>query len=109
MTASAKKVYELALYSKNTYIEGPIVTKKALFLIETWNQFEAASEGVARATNWVEGWHCGLQAYITGFQLNVWMLLRKVEKNSKMQKVEYIQETTGCVCYKSPRHEQIKQ
>ena len=72
------------------------------------NQFEAAGEGVARTTNSVEGWHYGLQAYFTGSQPNVWLLLRNLEKDSKMQKFEYLQETTGIVCSKRPRYEKIK-
>ena len=82
MTPSAKKVDELALYFKNTYIEGPTVTKKAPFPIELWNQFEAAGEGVARTTNSVKGWHYGLQACFTGTQPNVWLLPRNLEKDS---------------------------
>ena len=82
MTPSAKKVDELALYFKNTYIEGPTVTKEAPFPIELWNQFEAAGEGVARTTNSVKGWHYGLQACFTGTQPNVWLLPRNLEKDS---------------------------
>ena len=104
----SEKVDELALYFKNTYIEGPTVTKKAPFPIELWNQFEAAGEGVARTTNSVEGWHYGLQAYFTGSQPNVWLLLRNLEKDSKMQNFKYLQETTGVVCSKRPRYEKIK-
>ena len=69
---------------------------------------EAAGEGVARTTNSVEGWHYGLQAYFTGSQPNVWVLLRNLEKDSKMQKFKYLQETTGIVCSKRPRYGKIK-
>ena len=75
---------EQALYFTNNYIEGPTVTKKAPFPIELRNQFEAAGEGVARTTNSVEGWNYGRQAYFTGSQPNVWLLLRNLEKDSKM-------------------------
>ena len=70
---------------------------------------EAAGEGVARTTNSVEGWHYGLQAYFTGSQPNVWLLLRNLDNDSKMQKFKYLQETTGIVCSKRPRYEKIKE
>ena len=99
---------ELAVFFTNIYIEGPAVTEKAPFPIELWNQFEAAGEEVARTTNSVEGWHYELQAYFTVSQPNVWLLLRNLEKDSKMQKFKYLQETTGIVCSKRPRYEKIK-
>ena len=40
---------------------------------------QAAGEGVARTTNSVKGWYYGLQAYFTGSQPNVWLLLRNLE------------------------------
>ena len=104
----SEKLDELALYFKNTYIDCPTVTQKAPFPKELWNQFEAAGEGVARKTNSVEGWHYGLQASFTGSQPNVWLLLRNLEKDSKMQKFKYLQETTGIVCSKRLRYEKTK-
>ena len=103
-----EKVEELVLYFKNSYIEGPTITKKAPFPIEIWNQFEASSEGVARTTNSVEGWHYGLQTFFTGSQPNVWLLLRNLQKDCKMQKFKYIQETSGILCSKRPRYEKVK-
>ena len=82
----SEKVDGLSLYFKNAYIEGPTVTKKTPLQIEIWNQFEADGEGVARTTNSVEGWHYGLQAYFTGSQPNVRLLLRNLKNDSKMQK-----------------------
>ena len=55
----------------------------------------------------VESWHYGLQAYFSGFQPNLWLLLLNLEKDSKMQKFKYIQETAGIVCSKRPRYEKI--
>ena len=57
-----KKMDELGIYFKSTYIENPIVIEKPPFPIEMWNQYDAAGEGLARTTNSVEGWHYGLQA-----------------------------------------------
>ena len=98
---------ELAIYFKSTYIENPIVNKKPPFPIEIWNQYDAAGEGVARTTNSVEGWHYGLQAYFSGSTPNIWLLLRNLENDSKMQKFKYVQETAGLLCSKRPRYEKI--
>ena len=95
-------------YIKSTYIENPIVNKKPPFPIEIWNQYDAAGEGVARTTNSVEGWHYGLQAYFSGSSPNIWLLLRNLEKDSKMQKLKYVQETAGLLCSKRPRYEKIE-
>ena len=95
---------ELAIYFKSTYIENPIVNKEPPFPIEMWNQYDAAGEGVARTTNTAEGWHYGLQAYFSGSTPNIWLLLRNLEKDSKMQKFKYVQETAGLLCSKRPRY-----
>jgi len=34
----------------------------AIFPVESWNHFETASEGIARTTNSIEGWHYGIHA-----------------------------------------------
>ena len=60
--SAVKKMDELAIYFKSTYIKNPIVNKKPPFPIEIWSQYDAAGEGVARTTNSVEGWHYGLPA-----------------------------------------------
>ena len=73
-----------------------------------WNQYDAAGEGVARTTNSLEGWHYGLQASFSGSTPNIWLLVRNLEKDSKMQKFEYIQEIAGLLCSKRPRYEKIK-
>ena len=78
-------------------------------LIEMWNQHDAAGERVAWTTNSVEGWHYGLQAYFSGSTPNIWLFLRNLEKDSKMQKLKYVQETAGLLCSKRPRYKKIKE
>ena len=68
-----------------------------------WNQYNAAGKAVDWTINRVEGWHYGLQAYFSGSTPNIWLLLRNLEKNSKMQKFEHVQETAGLLCPKRPR------
>ena len=50
-----------------------------------------------------------LQAYFSGSTPKIWLLLRNLEKDSKMQKFKYVQETAGLLCSKRPRYEKIKQ
>ena len=52
-----KKMDGLALYFKSTYIENPIANKKPPLPIGTWNQYDAAGEGMAWTTISVERWH----------------------------------------------------
>ena len=63
---------------------------------------------VARTTNSLGGWHYGLQAYFSGYTPNFWLLQRNLEKDSKMQKLKYVQETAGLLCSKRPRYEKMK-
>ena len=69
---------------------------------------DAAGEGVAQTTNSVEGWHYGLQASFSGSTPNISLLLRNLQKDSKMQKFKYVQETAASFCSKHPRYEKIK-
>ena len=43
--------------------------------------------------------------YSTPTGANIWLLLRNLEKDSKMQKFEYVQETAGLLCSKRPLYE----
>ena len=44
----------------------------------------------------------------SGSTPNIWLLLRNLERDSKMQKFKYVQETAGLLCSKSPRYEKMK-
>ena len=93
---------ELAIYFKSTHIGKTIANKKPPFPIEMWKQYHAAGEGLAQTTNIVESWHYGLQVYFTGSTPNIWLLLRNLDNDSKMQKIKYIQETAGFLCPQPP-------
>ena len=73
-----------------------------------WNQYDAAGEGEAQTTNSVEGWNYGLHAYLSGSTPIIWLLLRNLEKDSKMQKFINVQETAGFLCSKRPRYEKSR-
>ena len=49
-----------------------------------------------------------MQEYFSGSTPKIWLLLRNLEKDSKMQKFKYVQETAGWFCSKRPRYENIK-
>ena len=63
-----EKMPALLTYFEHTYIRGRRRPgrnegcRTALYSIETWNYFESASEGIARITNSIEGWHYAMQA-----------------------------------------------
>ena len=59
-SSEVERIDELCSYFQNTYIEKNL--REPLFPPSIWNKREAASEGVARTTNAVEGWHFGIQA-----------------------------------------------
>ena len=46
--------------------------------------------------------------YFDGSTPNIWLLLRNLEKDSKMQKFKCLQQTAGLLCSKRPRYEKIK-
>ena len=55
------KVDEICLYFGSNYIKSLVPNREALFPPSLWNQRDAASSGLARTTNAVEGWHYGIQ------------------------------------------------
>ena len=96
------------MYSKRTDVEKPIGNKEPPFPSELCNQYDAVGEGVAGTTNSVEGWHCGLQAYLNGSTTNIWLLLRNLEKDSNMQKLQFIQKAVALLCSRRPRYQKYK-
>ena len=65
---AAEHIDEVVTYFEHTYIRGRRLPGRGdnyrppLFPIETWNQMQAAGEGMARTNNICEGWHHGLQS-----------------------------------------------
>ena len=53
------------------------------------------SEGVARTTNAVEGWHFGIQAFFSGSHPSLWRTLENLKKDAATQKYLYLQSTAG--------------
>jgi len=71
-------IHELVSYFEHAFIRGRCQRGRgnnygpALYPIDTWNQFEAAGEGIARTTNIVEGWHNALQALFMCSHPTLW-------------------------------------
>lgn len=92
---------ELVTYFEHTYIRGRRLRGRSenfgppLFSIETWNQRDAATDGIARTTNSVEGWHHGLA---TLFQCNhptMWKFLSGLDSDCGKQRASFLQGVTG--------------
>jgi hypothetical protein len=96
-----EKIPELLSYFEHTYIRGrrrPGRVERygpAIFPIPTWNHFETASDGVARTTNAVEGWHYGLQALFQCHHPTLWSFMQGIAKDVQMQKTLFLQGISG--------------
>jgi len=66
----ADRIDEFITYFEHIYVRGRRLPgrganyKPALFPIDTWNQMQAAVDGIARTNNICEGWHHGLQCLL---------------------------------------------
>ena len=92
-SGEVEKIDQLCSYFQNTYIEKNL--REPLFPLSIRNKRETASEGVARTTNAVEGWHFGIQAFFSGSHLNLWRTLENLKKDAATQKYLYLQSTAG--------------
>ena len=96
-----EKMPELLAYFEHTYIRGRRRPGRAeqygpaIFPIETWNHFETASEGVARTTNAVEGWHFALQALFQCHHPTLWTFFKGIERDIQMQRTSLLQGIAG--------------
>ena len=88
-------------YFKHTYIRGRRLRGRVencgppLFSIETWNQRDAAADGLARTTNIVEGWHHGLQVLLQCSHPTLWKFLSELKYDCSKQKASFLQGSTG--------------
>lgn len=92
---------ELTSYFEHTYIRGrrrrgrAAAYGPAAFPVETWNQHAAGSDGIARSTNSVEGWHHGLQSLFQCHHPTVWTFMSGIQRDIQRQKALFLQATTG--------------
>ena len=79
-----------------TYIRGRRRRgRAAVFPVETWNQHATGSDGIARSTNSVEGWHHGLQSLFQCHYPTVWTFISGIQRDIQRQKALFLRATTG--------------
>ncbi|KII62716.1 hypothetical protein RF11_12597 [Thelohanellus kitauei] len=106
---------ELLAYFEKTYIRrrrrfGRIdKSSSTIFQIELWNKYDAATDGIARTTNIVEGWHCGLQSLFMCSHPSVWVFIEGLIKDSKKQKASYLQSISGVEHPTNKRYNKLKE
>jgi len=92
---------ELTSFFEHTYIRGrrrrgrATTHGPAVFLVETWNQHVAGSDGIARSTHSVEGWHHGLQSLFQCHHPTVWTFMSGIQHDIQRQKALFLQATNG--------------
>ena len=89
----SEKVEQFACYLQKTYIRG--TSRAPLFEPSIWNQNSAASEGLARTNNAVEGWHYWIQSLFSGSHPDVWTFFQKFRQDNLLHKFNAIQAVTG--------------
>ena len=96
LAVTTHPVYTLSYQTKlkkRTMIRG--TSRAPLFEPSIWNQNSAASEGLAKTTNAVEGWHYGIQSLFSGSHPDVWTFLRKFRQDALLHKLNALQAVTG--------------
>jgi hypothetical protein len=92
---------ELLTYFEHTYVRGRRLRGRgenygpAISPVELWNRRAAATDGLARTTNSVEGWHCGLQALFQCTHPTLWKLLSGLQSDSAKQQTQFLQGVAG--------------
>ena len=72
-----------------------MICEQPMFHIDTWNQHAKGTEGVARTTNSVEGWHHGLQALFLCHHPTIWTFLLGIKRDIQKHKTIFLQGTAG--------------
>lgn len=97
------KMNELLSFFEHTYVRGRRLRGRGetygppLFDITLWNQHAASTDGIARTTNLVEGWHHGLQSLFHCHHPTMWMFLTGIKQDMNKQKALLLQAATGVV------------
>ena len=101
-------------YFEHTYIGGrrgpgrSECYRSAIYPIERWNQFESASEEMARTTNLIEGWHYGPQALFQGHHPTLSTFIKGLERDMQMQHATYLQGVSGLQPFLPKRYQSLK-
>lgn len=98
---AAEHVDEVLTYFEHTYVRGRRLRGRGdnyaapLFAIATWNQMEAAADGIARTNNICEGWHHGLQSLLQCSHPTMWRFLDGLSSDCVKQKTALLQGVSG--------------
>jgi hypothetical protein len=92
---------ELTTFFEHTYLRGRRLPggglhyRPALFPIELWNKHASATDGIARTTNSVEGWHNGLQSIFHCQHPTMWKFMSGVQRDMQQQKTAFLHGVAG--------------
>ena len=81
------KVDEICLCFGSNYIKNLVLNREVLFPPSLWSQRDAASSGLARTTNAVEGRHYDMQLYFSGSYPSLWKMIANLQKEASVQKL----------------------
>ena len=101
MPVAIEHLDELVTFFELTYVRGRRLRgrgetyNEALFPIAIWNKNVAATDGIARTTNAVEGWHHGLQMLFQCHHPTLWSFLTGLQRDMQKQKSVYLQGVSG--------------
>ena len=77
-----EKIDDIRLYFDSTYIKSSVPNRENLFPPSLWNQRDAAVSWIAPTTNAVEGWHFGIQSFVSGAHPNMWKVVGSLQKDA---------------------------
>jgi len=92
---------EILSYFEHTYVRGRRARGRGqhfnppLFSPELWNKREAATDGIARTTNAVEGWHNSLQSLFMCDHPTMWIFFDGLRRDMALQKAQFLQSIAG--------------
>src|SRR6218665_88647 len=86
-----------------SYLEHRLLTSEeedgnygpSLFLIQRWNQHQAAIDGIARTTSSAEGWHYCLPSLFQCHHPTLWTFKDGISNDIQKQKGSFLQGISG--------------
>jgi hypothetical protein len=106
---------EVLTYFEHTYVRGRRQRGRGdnygppLFAIESWNQTNAAAEGMARTNNICEGWHNSLQSLLQCSHPTLWRFIDGLFGDMSKQKASFLQGLTGINQPSEKRYRKLKE
>ena len=92
---------ELLTYFEHTYIRGRRLRgrgeryNRQIFAIQSWNQPDAAGDGVARINNIYDVWHNSLQSLLQYTHPTLWRFIEGLQNDCLKQKTNFLHNVTG--------------